>query len=54
MSDTAESSSSSPRLPIVHWPSFSQQLVMRRDKQDLPFRAFLYSLGMFFNSTTGS
>ncbi|WVQ89304.1 hypothetical protein IAS59_003060 [Cryptococcus gattii] len=33
-----------PRLPIVHWPSFSQQLVSRRDKTNVPFRAFLMSL----------
>ncbi|OWZ27304.1 hypothetical protein C356_06720 [Cryptococcus neoformans c45] len=33
-----------PRLPIVHWPSFSQHLVSRRDKTNVPFRAFLLSL----------
>jgi hypothetical protein len=35
----------SPLLPIVHWPSFSQQLIAREDERSDHWRAFLLSLG---------
>ncbi|WVF67419.1 hypothetical protein IAT40_002175 [Kwoniella sp. CBS 6097] len=33
-----------PRLPIIHWPTFSQNLVSRKDKTDESFRSFLLIL----------
>ena len=36
---------SSPLMPIVHWPTFSQQLVAREDEKSETWRAFLLSLG---------
>lgn len=41
LADTARS----PLLPLMHWPSFSQLLISRHDKQDIVFRCFLLSLG---------
>lgn len=35
----------SPLMPIVHWPTFSQQLVAREDEKSDTWRAFLLSLG---------
>lgn len=35
----------SPLMPIVHWPTFSQQLVAREDEKSETWRAFLLSLG---------
>jgi len=32
-------------MPIVHWPTFSQQLVAREDEKSETWRAFLLSLG---------
>ena len=34
----------SPLLPLMHWPTFSQHLVSRRDRHDETFRVFLMSL----------
>lgn len=34
----------SPLLPLMHWPTFSQHLVSRRDRHDETFRIFLMSL----------
>jgi hypothetical protein len=33
-----------PLLPIIHWPTYSQDLVSRRDRHDETFRIFLMSL----------
>jgi hypothetical protein len=35
-------------MPIVHWPTFSQQLVAREDEKSETWRAFLLSLGTAF------
>jgi hypothetical protein len=40
------SADDSPLMPIVHWPTFSQQLVAREDEKSETWRAFLLSLGM--------
>ena len=37
----------SPLMPIVHWPSFSQQLIAREDERSDTWRAFLLSLGEY-------
>jgi len=39
------SADDSPLMPIVHWPTFSQQLVAREDEKSETWRAFLLSLG---------
>ena len=31
-------------MPVVHWPTFSQQLVARQDERSDAWRAFLLSL----------
>lgn len=31
-------------MPIVHWPTFVQQLVARHDERDRRWRAFVFSL----------
>jgi len=41
----AWSADDSPLMPIVHWPTFSQQLVAREDEKSETWRAFLLSLG---------
>ncbi|RSH77295.1 uncharacterized protein EHS24_003605 [Apiotrichum porosum] len=33
-----------PLMPIVHWPTFVQQLVARHDERDRRWRAFVFSL----------
>jgi hypothetical protein len=40
----------SPLMPIVHWPTFSQQLVAREDEKSETWRAFLLSLGKLSSS----
>lgn len=35
----------SPLMPVVHWPTFSQQLVAREDERSDTWRAFVLSLG---------
>lgn len=39
-------------MPIVHWPTFSQQLVAREDEKSETWRAFLLSLGRFRQRTS--
>lgn len=34
-----------PLMAVVHWPSFSQQLIAREDEKSETWRAFLFSLG---------
>lgn len=36
---------SSALMPVVHWPTFSQQLVAREDERSDAWRAFVLSLG---------
>jgi hypothetical protein len=43
------SADGSPLMPIVHWPTFSQQLVAREDEKSETWRAFLLSLGTFIS-----
>jgi hypothetical protein len=32
-------------MPVLHWPTFSQQLVAREDERSDSWRAFVLSLG---------
>lgn len=45
--DTFYHGGHSPLLPLMHWPTFSQHLISRRDRHDELFRIFLMSLSMF-------